>query len=88
MPTDINNMAVEREILNEELMQERKRNDKINEIMAGGPVEIDTDERLEQLKEFAKSRKVKLKSWLNMPCSQQVMQYAGGNNVFMHYKSN
>ena len=46
MPTDINNMAVEREILNEELMQERRRNDKINEIMAGGPVEIDTDERL------------------------------------------
>ena len=88
MPTDINNMAVEREILNEELMQERKRNDKINEIMAGVPVEIDTDERIEQLKEFAKSRKVKLKSWLNMSNGQQVMQYACGNNVFMHYKSN
>ena len=61
-------MAVEREILNEELKLERKRNDRINEIMKGTTIEVDTDGRLEQLKEFAKTRSVKLKSWLNMSC--------------------
>ena len=61
-------MAVEREILNEELKLERKRNERINEIMKGTTSEVDTDGRIEQLKEFAKTRSVKLKSWLNMSC--------------------
>jgi len=60
LPTDIKNMAVEREMLDKELMEERKRNARLDEIMNGEHAEVDIDQRLEELREYAKTRKLKL----------------------------
>jgi len=60
LPTELKSMAVEREILDKELMEERKRNNKVDEIMNGEHAEVDIDKRLEELREFAKTRKLKL----------------------------
>lgn len=88
IPTDLKYMAIKRDILDKEVIEERKRNNRVDEIINETFDEVDPDKKLNELREYAKSRKLNMVSSHEMSISQQMIQFAGGNNVFCNYKKN